>query len=421
MTVRVDAAKNPQHYHFLAAYFSVFSKSAGIASQLVPAFFAICVVASTSSAQTSAQTSAPIGISMPTESRVKSTGWWPTKGDASRDSYVGTAVCGRCHASKAATQQTNAMAHAAVRAADAEILRQHDHLSFRLGPYHEEIVTKGEKSVLAVTTSDNATSLSADLFWAFGIGHMGQTYVYEKNGSFYESHLSFFASSQDLNITPGQSLAMPGSLEDAAGRRMPAAESRRCFSCHTTASVTKDQFDVNNAMLGVTCEACHGPGAIHAAAMKSDLPQQGSQTIMNPGRLDPVESVDFCGACHRTWEDVVTNGFIGVGVLNARFAPYRLENSKCWRNPDARLTCVACHDPHLPLEHDAAAYDSRCLQCHVNQPGAKPSADYPGAACPVSAKNCVTCHMPKVESPIQHSSFTDHWIRIVRPGQPYPN
>ena len=27
---------------------------------------------------------------MPTESRVKSPGWWPTKGDASRDSYVGT-------------------------------------------------------------------------------------------------------------------------------------------------------------------------------------------------------------------------------------------------------------------------------------------------------------------------------------------
>jgi hypothetical protein len=358
---------------------------------------------------------------MPTESRVKSPGWWPTKGDASRDSYVGTAVCAKCHGSKAATQQTNAMAHAAVRAADAEVLHQHDHLSFRVGPYHEEIVTKGEKSVLTVTAGDNAASVSADLLWAFGIGHMGQTYVYEKNGSFYESHLSFFASTQDLNITPGQSLAMPGNLEDAAGRRMPPGESRRCFSCHTTASITKDQFDVNAAMLGVTCEACHGPGAVHVAAMKSDLPQQGSLTIMNPRRLDPVESVDFCGACHRTWEDVVTGGFIGVGVLNARFAPYRLENSKCWNKPDARLTCVACHDPHLPLEHDASFYDSRCLQCHVNQPGAKPNADYPGAACPVSTKNCVTCHMPKVESPIQHSSFTDHWIRIVRPGQAYPN
>jgi len=162
-------------------------------------------------------------------------------------------------------------------------------------------------------------------------------------------------------------------------------------------------------------------GRTHAAAMKSDAPQPGAQTIMNPKNLDPVASVDFCGACHRTWEDVVTAGFTRIGTANARFAPYRLENSKCWRNPDARLTCVACHDPHQPLEHDPAAYDSRCLQCHVNQRGAKTTADHPGAACRIGTKDCTTCHMPKIESASQHSTFTDHWIRIVRAGKPYPN
>ena len=118
------------------------------------------------------------------------------------------------------------MARAAVRAADAEILRQHDHLSFRLGPYREEIVTKGEKSVLTVTAGDGSAPFSADLLWAFGVGHMGQTYVYEKNGSYYESHLTFFASSQDLNITPGQSLPRPAALKmprDVACRRQRAA------------------------------------------------------------------------------------------------------------------------------------------------------------------------------------------------------
>jgi hypothetical protein len=252
---------------------------------------------------------------------------------------------------------------------------------------------------------------------------LGQTYVYEKNGSYYESHLTFFSSSQDLNITPGQSLATPRSLEEAAGRRMPPAESRACFACHTTASVTNNQLDVNGAVPGITCEACHGPGASHVVAMNSGQQEEGALQIMNPSRLDPVESVDFCGACHRTQEDVVTNP--GLAALNLRFAPYRLENSKCWTKPDARLTCVACHNPHQPLEHDPAAYDSRCLQCHVNQPGAKTTADlrdsdhpssdhrdsdHPGAACPVSTKNCTTCHMRKTESSLQHSTFTDHWI-----------
>ena len=108
-------------------------------------------------------------------------------------------------------------------------------------------------------------------------------------------------------------------------------------------------------------------------------------------------------------------------MLNIRFAPYRLENSKCWKQQqDARLMCIACHDPHKPLVEDASAYDSRCLACHRLQGAAKDSAKK-GGACPVGTKNCVTCHMPKYEPPNLHSSFTDHWIRIVKKGAPYPN
>ena len=402
--MRADTGKYPQ-----------LSQGASILGVRI-AFRLVCALAICVATASFAQSSAPVSMSMLTASRVQSPGWWPTKGDAARGSYVGTAACAKCHASKVASQQKHAMARAAVPAGDAEILRQHDHLSFRIGPYREEIVTKGAKSVLIVTSG--AAHSSTELQWAFGVGHLGQTYVYEKNGGYYESHLTFFSSSQDLNITPGQSPGMPRNLEEAAGRRMPPAETRACFACHTTASVTNNELDVKDAVPGVTCEACHGPGSSHVAAMNSGALEPGADLIMNPSRLNPVESVDYCGACHRTWEDVVTN--IGLGSLNLRFAPYRLENSKCWSKPDARLTCVACHDPHQPLEHDAAFYDSRCLQCHANGPGAKtaaaqrssnhPDSDHPGAACPVSTKNCTTCHMPKVESSIQHSTFTDHWI-----------
>jgi hypothetical protein len=33
----------------------------------------------------------------------------------------------------------------------------------------------------------------------------------------------------------------------------------------------------------------------------------------------------------------------------------------------------------------------------------------------------VSCHMPKVDVPEMHYAFTDHWIRIVRPGETYPD
>ena len=54
------------------------------------------------------------------------------------------------------------------------------------------------------------------------------------------------------------------------------------------------------------------------------------------------------------------------GSLNVRFQPYRLENSRCWKEGkgDARITCLSCHDPHQPLAMDPASYDSSCLQCH---------------------------------------------------------
>ena len=366
---------------------------------------------------TPAQTASSDGISLPTELRVQAPGWWPTKGDRGRDEYAGSAVCAKCHAAKAATYQATAMAHAASRATASEILHQHNPLNLRIGQYGYRVETSDEKSVLKI--SDDKSSISEALFWAIGVGHMGQTYLYEQNGSFYESHLSFFSEPHALDITPGQARSMPQTLEDAAGRRLSSDETQRCFGCHTTAATTKNQFDPGNLFTGVTCEGCHGPGGSHVALAHSGEPTPG--LILNPARLSRVDAVDFCGACHRTWEDVVIGGLTGVGVFNVRFAPYRLENSKCWKKGDERITCVACHDPHQPLVRDATSYDSRCLACHLVSPDKKRTASHPGGACPVSASKCVSCHMPAVEPPNLHSVFTDHWIRIVRKGAPYPD
>src|SRR5271163_2493989 len=108
MTVHADAAKNPQHNLFPAACFSALTRRAVIVLQLA---LAISVLASACLAQTPAPVS--MSMSMPTAARVQSPGWWPTKGDATRDSFVGTATCAKCHASKAASQQKHAMASAA--------------------------------------------------------------------------------------------------------------------------------------------------------------------------------------------------------------------------------------------------------------------------------------------------------------------
>ena len=227
---------------------------------------------------------------MATDERLQIPGWWPTKRSASREDYVGTAECARCHAKKTSTQVTTPMAHAAMPAAKSDILREHPKVSLQLGPYNYKISRTETGSTYSV--SDGTNSISEPVLWAFGLGNKGQTYVYQQDGFYYESRMSFYKTIQGLGLTAGHASKIPDNLEEALGRL---------------------------------------------------------------------------------------------------------------------------------LVHDEATYDEKCLACHITAPAKKDRRDHPGNACPVENKNCVACHMPKVVVPVMHAPFTDHRIRIVRPGAPYPD
>ena len=117
-----------------------------------------------------------------------------------------------------------------------------------------------------------------------GGSRVGQTYVFEKNGTYLESRLSYFTAIQALDLTPGHRKATPQDLESAAGRPLSGAEAHRCFACHTTASTTNYTFDPQQLIPGVTCESCHGPGAKHVTAMRAGA-EGGKEKLFNPGRL----------------------------------------------------------------------------------------------------------------------------------------
>jgi hypothetical protein len=355
-------------------------------------------------------------VSETTEDRIDASSWWPTKSVPDAAQLVGNSECAKCHGDKAATQATTPMGHASARAADAEILRSHEKLTGDLQPYHYAIGHDPAGSTYSV--SDGAQKFSAQLEWAFGIAHKGQTYIYSREGAYYESRVSFYATLQSLALTTGHLSDSPTSIDAALGRHMDASETQHCFGCHTSGSTIGGRFDASHATPGVTCEQCHGPGAKHVGAMKAGKIEDGRRAILNPRKMSAVASVDFCGACHRTWADVLQTEV--TGVANVRFQPYRLESSKCWGRGDVRLACYTCHDPHQPLVTETASYDSKCLSCHVTKRGEK-LAEHPGAACPVGTNNCASCHMPKVEVPSMHAPFTDHRIRIVRDAAAYPN
>lgn len=348
---------------------------------------------------------------MATVDRVQMPGFWPTK-EAPRGDFLGPAACAKCHAAHAETQPGTAMARTMMRVADAATLRENPSLSFRSGAYSYTVRTSGGQSIYAVTGPDAAAS--APLTWAFGAGSVGQTYLFQRDGAIHESRLSYFQTLAGADFTPGREVPSPKDIQEAFSRRVPPDETRRCFACHTTATTVGGVVDTANLIPGVTCEGCHGPGRRHVELVEQKKLGPALDAILNPATLAPGASVDFCGACHATFWDIMLARETGVVALRSQ--PNRLQSSRCWGHGDARITCVACHDPHRPLVTDAAFYDSKCLSCHLQATAAKAeaSADHPGRACPVATERCVTCHMPTYEAPGMHHVFTDHLIRVVK-------
>jgi hypothetical protein len=354
-----------------------------------------------------------------TRDRVNSQRWWPTKGTVPFAAFAGASACGECHSKKTSSQLTTPMAQAAVRleqrAPSPEIVPG----SLQLGPYLYRISSGQLGSRLAV--SSGKQSISASIAWVFGEGVHGQTYILDHDGAFYESQVSNFAALHGMDLTPGHTRVDAGNLKNALGEQLATSAAARCFACHTTYATTDSKFDASRAVPGIHCEQCHGPGVQHINAIHADQREEALKTIFNPALLSPAGSVDFCGACHRTTLDVVESTE-AYGPINVRFQPYRLEKSRCWGTPgDARLTCVACHNPHEPLLHDASSYDQHCLACHAARGSESVGHDATPAVCPVATSNCTSCHMPKSDVPEMHAQFTDHFIRIVRAGEKYPN
>lgn len=365
-----------------------------------------------------------------TAERLQHPGWWPTKSSESRTAFAGSESCRSCHDAISASQKTTQMAQTATPAARSSLLQARPRIDLQVAQYNYEITHNGSEELF--TVKDGEKSISVPLLWSFGTGTNGQSYLLQYQGSFYEARLSYFAADQSFGITPDHPATSEGGLEAALGRRLSTDETPRCFGCHTTTSSTAGKLDERAAVPGITCEACHGPAATHVAASKGGLRDTAAGLVMNPGNLSPVDSVDFCGACHRTWWDITLAGFKGVQTL--RFPAYRLEKSACWGTGDARITCIACHDPHQPLVKDTASYDSRCLSCHrVNNHAtasdehaatsdhAAATSDHPGPPCPTGTRDCASCHMQKYEFPSMHTKFTDHFIRVVQAGSAIPD
>jgi len=184
-----------------------------------------------------------------------------------------------------------------------------------------------------------------------------------------------------------------------------------CGTCHTTGyrkdgKAFADGFPGTDtgplpgikgdwAAFNITCEACHGPGAEHAAAPKKV-------------KMKIDKSAKLCGSCHVRGKDPKV--VIAKGGFNRHHEQYpELLNS-----PHKKLKCGTCHQPHVTRAMGIkvrAGKKEVCDTCHVKQRRA-----YTGSAMDKAGVRCQDCHMGKAtKSAIKKGPYEgDVWTHIFR-------
>jgi len=246
------------------------------------------------------------------------------------------------------------MGHALETVEECSTFALHPLLTFKDDRYSYRIERRGSQGLY--TVSDGHQSLTLPIRWVMGASFgLGQTYILEKDGQFYESRVSYYRGLKRLDLTLGAQGMAPADLLEAAGRVIIFEEKLKCFFCHATDATEGRQLTLEVMKPGVQCEHCHGPTEKHVQwATTGESPRVLMKDL---SKLSTEEVFDFCGQCHRTWADVLALG--RIDITDVRFQPYRLTLSKCYNADDSRISCLACHNPHVEIDTNPSDYDSK--------------------------------------------------------------
>jgi tetratricopeptide (TPR) repeat protein len=332
--------------------------------------------------------------------------------------YLGEAACARCHEREYREQH---------RSRHARTYLGKEQFPTRILPA-SPIVDPGDANVthtfrqsadgIAIETRVKSRVFETIVDYVFGSGDRGLTPVsHNATGEYFEARLSHYHEPVGWDVTSGHPPGpdLPPHLYQGIG--MAEDDLRHCMDCHNThpmAILTGSGPESSDSAIG--CERCHGPGSNHAKAVAA---KTAEPAIARPSLASGVPIVALCSECHtpRTRDLKLTRD----SPLAPRFPGVTLRWSLCYSESGGALDCVSCHNPHQDVETQAAWYESRCLECHAapsatalrRVPAAVASERAGGSACPVQPKNgCITCHMPKVKTPVAHTEFTDHFIRV---------
>jgi hypothetical protein len=145
-----------------------------------------------------------------------------------------------------------------------------------------------------------------------GSHHM-QVYWYETGNGRSLGQVPFAYLHEDARWVPRHMLFLrpPNLFRSGENGRWNSS----CLHCHSTRAEPRlerdGKHDTRVAELGVSCEACHGPGREHVSQLTSPVARYASHLaaderaphgIVNPSKIHADKASAICSQCHAIWQ-----------------------------------------------------------------------------------------------------------------------
>ncbi len=345
--------------------------------------------------------------------------------------YTGPKACIDCHASEyesyRQTAHSQAMAGVDLQEEPGEVEYFHRRSNRKYKVYHEDGQMWHQELLVKPATPEVVLS-NYPVRYRIGSGNHSRSYLVETEGFLVESPLTWYTSKDAWEMSPGYDSERHGGFQRTADVG--------CLYCHAgrveTAQNSRFRVTIHDA--AISCETCHGPGALHVEHHQTgkSVETDVDFTIVNPEHLSRDRSESICAYCHlrgaasvtlrgRTMTDFRPS--LNLADFRTDYVHDKPDNSMkvvghveqmrrsvCYEQSET-LTCTTCHNPHgTPTEESKVEYfRQKCLECHA--------ADSCGISANVRKKssrqdNCVVCHMPQSKTNIPHFAFTHHRIGL---------
>lgn len=236
------------------------------------------------------------------------------------DGYVGSDACRSCHRHQHETWHDSYHRTMTQAASDASIIGDFNNVQLRGVDLDTRLFKKDGKHFAELLQRNPTSSGTYEVVMTTGSHHrqaywlgskgdprlMMLPYMYVKAEGRWIPRHSGYVNSMCLQARPEI-----GVLERDFNRWQAV-----CINCHATHGTPRPENDeakarrgtaaeVQVAELGISCEACHGPGGEHVRANSSParryalhLNGEPDPTIVNPARLPHDRASEICGQCH---------------------------------------------------------------------------------------------------------------------------